>query len=65
MSKEDLPGLAEALQVSRRFRSVQGTIFSGLERLCILLKRLPYECWYYDIIYRFARPAQRCVRLRF
>lgn len=64
MSKEDLPCLAEALQVPRRFRSVQGTVCRGLERLCILLKRLPYPCKYYDIIYRFARLVPELSMLR-
>lgn len=56
MSKEDLR-LAEALQVPRRFRSVQGTACSGLEGFCIPLKRSAYPCRYYDMIYRFARPV--------
>lgn len=56
-SKEDLPCLAEALQVPRHFRSVQGTVCNVLAGLCILLKQLPYACRYYDIIYRFERPV--------
>lgn len=64
VSKEDLPCLAEALQVPRRFKSVQGTVCRGLEGLCILLKRLPYPCRYYDIIYRFARLVPELSMLR-
>ena len=62
MSKEDLPHLAEALQVQRRFTSVQGTVCSGLEGLCMLLKRLAYPCRYYDMIYSFAcRLPELCI----
>ena len=57
VNKEDLPHLAEVLQVPQRFRCSQGTVCSGLEGLCILLKRLAYPCRYFDIIYHFARPV--------
>ena len=57
VSKEDLPRLAEVLGVPRQFKCSQGTVCSGLEGLCILLKRLAYPYRYFDLIYRFARPV--------
>ena len=56
-SKEDLPRLAEVLRVPPQFRCSQGTVCSGIEGLCLLLKRLAYPCRYFDLIYRFARPV--------
>ena len=35
----------------------QGTIFGGLEGLCILLRRLAYPCRYSDLLQRFGRPV--------
>ena len=57
MSKEDLPRLSEVLRVPPQFRCPQGTVCSGIEGLCLLLKRLAYPCRYFDLIYRFARPV--------
>ena len=57
VEKDDIPCLAEALRLPGRFRCSQGTLCSGLEGLCILLKRLAFPCRYYDMIYRFARPV--------
>lgn len=57
VDKEDIPYLAEQLQVPPRFRCPQGTVCDGLEGLCILLKRLAYPCRYYDLVQRFARPV--------
>ena len=57
VEKDDIPRLAEALRLPGRFRCSQGTLCSGLEGLCILLKRLAFPCRYYDMIYRFARPV--------
>ena len=53
MSKEDLPRLAEVLRVPPQFRCPQGTVCSGIEGLCLLLKRLAY----FDLIYRFTHPV--------
>lgn len=57
VAKEDIPGLALALQIPDKFTCTQGTICSGIEGLCILLKRLAYPCRYFDLIHRFARPV--------
>ena len=57
VNKEDLPRLAEVLGVPPQFRCSQGTVCSGIEGLCLLLKRLAYPCRYFDLIYRFARPV--------
>ena len=57
VSKEDLPRLAEVLRVPPQFRCSQGTVCSGIEGLCLLLKRLAYPCRYFDLIYRFGRPV--------
>lgn len=47
VNKEDIPLLAEVLRVPQHFRCPQGTVYSGLEGLCILLKRLAYPCRYF------------------
>ena len=57
VNKADLPRLAAALRIPARFRCHQGTVCSGLEGLCILLKRLAYPCRYFDMIHLFARPV--------
>ena len=60
VNNEDLPRLAEVLGVPPQFRCSQGTVCSGIEGLCLLLKdlkRLAYPCRYFDLIYRFARPV--------
>ena len=51
VSKEDLPRLAEVLRVPPQFRCTQGTVCSGIEGFCLLLKRLAYPCRYFDLIY--------------
>lgn len=55
--KEDLPLLLRSLQVPNQFRCRQGTICSGIEGLCMLLKRLAYPCRYFDMIRLFGRPV--------
>ena len=57
VEKDDILRLAEALRLPGRFRCSQGTLYSGLEGLCILLKRLASPCRYYEMIYRFASPV--------
>ena len=42
--KKDLPAVAEALQIPPLFKLRQGSIVSGIEGLCILLRRLAYPC---------------------
>ena len=55
--KKDLPMLKQALRIPDRFVCPQGTVCSGMEGLCILLKRLNYPCRYSDMIRGFARPV--------
>ena len=42
--KKDLPAVAEALQIPPSFKLRQGSIVSGMEGLCILVRRLAYPC---------------------
>ena len=55
--KQDLPKLKQCLRIPDRFVCPQGTVCSGMEGLCILLKRLNYPCRYSDMIHSFARPV--------
>jgi len=48
--KRDLPLLAEVLQLPDSFTCDQRSVVSGMEGLCILLRRLSYPCRYSDII---------------
>ena len=57
VKKRDLPLLAEALQIPDSFTCYQRSVVSGMEGLCILLRRLAYPCRYSDIIPRFGLPA--------
>ena len=53
----DLPFLAEVVQIPDSFTRYQTTVSSGMEALCILLRRLSYPCRFSDIIPRFGRPV--------
>ena len=55
--KSDLPVLSEALHLPNYFTCQQGTIFGGIEGLCIALQRFPYPCRLSDLIPRFGRPV--------
>lgn len=55
--KEDIPILAESLQIPDYFVCEQNSICNGLTGLCILLKRLAYPCRYSDMVARFGRPV--------
>ena len=55
--KKDLPTLAEALQIPPSFKLRQGSIVSGMEGLCILLRRLAYPCRFGDMVPRFGKPV--------
>ena len=55
--KNDIPLLADVLQIPADLICSQGTIFGGLEGLCILLRRLAYPCRYSDLLQRFGRPV--------
>ncbi|CAH3112689.1 unnamed protein product [Porites lobata] len=48
--------LLNALRIPASFKCPQGTVCSGLEGLCLLLKRLAYPCRYFDLISTFGRP---------
>ena len=54
--ENDIPLLADVLQIPADLVSCQGTVFGGLEGLCILLGRLAYLCRYSDLLERFGRP---------
>ena len=49
--------LADVLQIPADLVCSQGTIFGGLEGLCILLGRLAYPCRFSDLLQRFGRPV--------
>ena len=55
--KNDIPLLADVLQIPADLICSQGTIFGGLEGLCILLRRLAYPRRYSDLLQRFGRPV--------
>ena len=55
--KNDLPCLAEVLGIPEVVECYQRSIFSGLEALCIFLKRHSYPCRYLDMIARFGKPV--------
>ena len=50
--KNGIPLLADVLQIPADLVCSQGTIFGGLEGLCILLRRLAYPCRYSDLLQR-------------
>ena len=54
--KNDLPRLAEALQIPNEFTCEQRSVIPGIEGLCMLLKRLAYPCRHVDMLPRFGRP---------
>ena len=53
--KSDIPTLVEVLGIPEYFKCRQGTLFSDLEGLCLLLSRLAYPCRFSDLIPRFGR----------
>ena len=55
--KEEIPLLAEVLQIPEKFKCYQGTVCEGTEALCMTLRRLAYPCRYSDLIHRFDRPT--------
>ena len=55
--KQDMTLLAEVMQVPDVITCYQRSVCSGLEALCIVLKRLAYPCRYADMLPRFARPV--------
>lgn len=53
--KNDVYILLHLLGIPNKIVCCQGNTCSGIEALCILLKRLAYPCRYTDIVYRFGR----------
>ena len=50
VAKHDLLILLDAFQVPETCKCPQGTVCSGMEGLCLMLKRLAYPCRYFDLI---------------
>ena len=60
--KSDLAVLLHALRFPDRFVCSQRTVCSGMEGLCILLKRLAFPCRFTDMVMRFGRnPTELCL----
>ena len=56
-NKNDIPVLAEALELPETFACSQRTVADKLEGLSLLLRRTAYPCRYSDLIPRFGRPV--------
>ena len=54
-AKHDIPFLVQTLGIPDYMWCYQGTRFSGIEGICLLLRRLAYPCRYSDLIPRFGR----------
>ena len=57
VQKQDIPVLANVLQLPMNIRCPQRTIWDRIEGLCMLLRRFSYPCRYSDMITRFGRPV--------
>ena len=57
VQKQDIPVLANVLQLPMNIRCPQRTIWDRFEGLCMLLRRFSYPCRYSDMISRFGRPV--------
>ena len=55
--KNDVYVLCEALQIPPEFICYNGLKVSGLEAMCVFLRRFAYPCRYSDIMCRFGRPV--------
>ena len=55
--QKDLPAVTEALQIPPPFKLHQGSRVSGMDGLCILLRRLAYPCKFGDMVPRFGKPV--------
>ena len=55
--KNDIYALHEVMNIPEEFLCYNGVKFSGIEGLCILLKRFTYPCRLGDMIPKFARPV--------
>ena len=51
----DLPVLAEALGIPNRFVCPNRTVATGMEGLCLALRRFAYLCRFSDMMPRFGR----------
>ena len=61
-AKNDLQLLMHYLQIPEKIVCSQGSVCTGIEGLCILLKRLAYPCRYSDMVTRFGRnPSSLCL----
>ena len=56
-NKNDLPVLAEALQIPPSFKLNQGSIVDGMEGLCMLLQWLAYPWRFGDMVPCFGSPV--------
>ena len=56
-TRTSLPFLAEVLGIPEVVEFYQRSICSGLEALCIFLKRPSYPCQYSNMIARFGKPV--------
>ena len=57
VQKQDIPLLANVLQLPMNIHCPQRTICDRIEGLCMLLRRFSYPCRYSDMISRFGRPV--------
>lgn len=55
--KRHIPLLVEVLQIPDTLLCYQRSVASGMEGICMLLRRLSYPCRYSDMIARFGRPV--------
>lgn len=55
--KRDVRALADVLRVPDTITCEQGSVCTGIEGLCMLLRRMSYPCRYGDMIPRFAKPV--------
>ena len=55
--KQDIPVLANVLQLPVDIHCQQRTVCDRTEGLCMLLRRFSYPCRYSDMISRFGRPV--------
>ena len=51
----ELYALAEVLRIPEHFPCRNGTVATGLEGLCVVLKRFAYPCRFSDMIHCFER----------
>ena len=57
IERKDLPVIAEALQLPKKFHCYQRTTANKLEGLCMLLRRMAFPCRLSDMMPRFGRPV--------